>query len=63
MEAVQQIYRDGDPIRTMLLLIHLTDLGLKHGLADESDRDLLAQLHQLLASIATQREDDHRTPC
>lgn len=56
IQAVEHIYVDGDPVRTMLILTELTDLGLKHGLADESDRSLLNQVHQILAEIAILRE-------
>lgn len=56
VRVLQDIYQDGDPIRTMLLLTDLTDLGIKHGLIHEAERSLIGPLHQLLAEIAILRE-------
>jgi hypothetical protein len=58
MQALQQIVNDGDPIRTMLLLTDLADLGMKHGLVDETHRANLAQLHLLLAEIALSKQKE-----
>jgi hypothetical protein len=59
--ALEQIYMDGNPIRAMILLTDLTDLGIKHGLITEADRSLLAQLHLILGEIAILRETKNRT--
>jgi hypothetical protein len=54
--AISQIYRDGNPVQTMILLADLADLGIKHGLIDNEQRAMLLQLHLILGEVAIFRE-------
>nr|MBB6148885.1 hypothetical protein [Mucilaginibacter sp. SP1R1] len=54
------LYKDGDPIRLMELLMDLSELGSKSGLLTDHDRTSISQLNHVLGAVAHQRETDCR---
>jgi hypothetical protein len=46
-----RILEDADPVRMMEMLMELKDLGTKHEMMDEYDRNQLTRLHYLLGAI------------
>lgn len=45
------IMEDGDPLRTMELLMELKDLGTSRGILNDYDRTQLTNLHYLMCAI------------
>jgi hypothetical protein len=57
LDAIDHLVTDDNPVKIMLILTDLEELGMKHGLLDAEQFQSLGQLHALLAELVLVRED------